>query len=45
MAEPVWASDPWLRHTRGSRIRLVLAYAIGLLVVVGFLLLGSLAGF
>jgi len=45
LARAPWEDDPWLRHTRGSRLRLVLAYAIGVLVIFGFILLGSLAGF
>lgn len=45
MARAPWEDDPWLRHTRGSRVRLVAAYLIAFLVLIGFLLLGSLAGF
>lgn len=44
MAIPPWEDDPWLRHTRGSRLRLIAAYGIACVVIVFFLLLLSFAG-
>ena len=44
MASPPWLTDPWLRHTRGSRLRLVAAYVIATAVVIGFVVLLSFAG-
>lgn len=45
MATAPWETDPWLEHTGRSRLKLAIAYGIGALVIVGFLLLGSIAGF
>lgn len=36
--------EPWLKHTRGSRARLIAAHAIAFVVVLFFLLLVSLPG-
>lgn len=44
LAYPFRDEDPWLRHTRGSRLRLIAAYAIGVVVIAAFLILISFAG-